>query len=202
MDIHTATKVSRISLFTALIAVGSYIAVPIPGSPAPVVLANLFAILAGMVLGPAAGAAATTMYLIVGLAGLPVFAGGAGGLAHLAGPTGGFLVGYVPAAIVSGSIFRLLSQRTSLRCTLAGALAAATGIMTIYVPGVIWMSLVLDLSPIAAIAAGMLPFLPGDIAKAVAAALVLPAIERSPVEITTRSPSGAAYDDTTREQDA
>ncbi|MFP4643886.1 MAG: biotin transporter BioY [Spirochaetales bacterium] len=188
MDIRTATTVSRISLFTALIAAGSYISIPIPGSPAPVVLANLFAVLAGIVLGPKAGAASTTLYLMLGLAGLPIFAAGAGGVAHLAGPTGGFLVGYLLAAIVAGSLFGLLSKRTSFRCTVAGGLAAAAGLLAVYIPGVVWMSVVLELSPAAAFAAGVIPFLPGDIAKVGAAALVLPAIERSPIVVGGRSP--------------
>ena len=201
MDIRTATTISRISLFTALIAVGSYIAVPIPGSPVPVVLANLFAVLAGMVLGPKAGAASTTLYLMLGLAGLPVFAAGTGGIAHLAGPTGGFLIGYVLAAIVSGSLLGVLSKRTSFRCTVAGAIAATAGLLTVYIPGVFWMSVVLDLSPAAAIAAGVIPFLPGDIAKVGAAAIVLPAIERSPVEIAGRF-AGSSDEVHSRRQDA
>ncbi len=179
MDIRTATNISRISLFTALITVGSYVAVPVPWSPAPVVLANLFAVLAGMVLGAKAGAAAATLYLLLGAAGLPVFAAGTGGFAHLAGPTGGFLAGYIPAAGISGGLLRLMSKRTSFRSSASGAIAATIGLMAVYVPGSVWMAIVLDLSPSAALATAVIPFLPGDIAKAVAAALVLPAIERS-----------------------
>src|SRR6056297_2752500 len=87
-----ALRLQTGALLVALISAGAFISVPIPGSPVPIVLQNMFVILAGLVL-PAGWAALTVgVYLLLGAVGLPVFAGATGGLAHLAGPTGGFLM--------------------------------------------------------------------------------------------------------------
>ncbi len=91
-------------LFAALISIGAYIAIPIPGTPVPIVLQNMFIILAGFILGPWWGLAAVIFYLMLGAAGLPVFSGGTGGLVKFAGPTGGYLLGYIPAIIVFGLV--------------------------------------------------------------------------------------------------
>ncbi len=72
----------------ALITAGAYLVLPIPGSPVPVVLQNFFVVATAMLLGPVRGGAAVIIYLLMGAVGLPVFAGGAAGLGHLAGPTG------------------------------------------------------------------------------------------------------------------
>lgn len=91
------------SLLTALMIVGSYIRIPV--GPVPIVLANMFAVLAGLLLGPVWGSASVGLYLLLGLIGLPVFSGG-GGPAYFAGPTGGYLVGYAAAAFAAGAVNR------------------------------------------------------------------------------------------------
>jgi biotin transport system substrate-specific component len=92
------------ALFAALIVVGAYVAIPFV--PVPLVLANFFVILAGLILGPVWGGAAVAVYLVLGIVGLPVFAGGKGGFAVLLGPTGGFLLGYLAAAVAGGFVAR------------------------------------------------------------------------------------------------
>ena len=92
------------SLFAALTVVGAYIAIPFPLSPVPIVLQNLFVLLAGLLLGKKWGAASMAIYLLAGAVGLPVFAGGTGGIGHFAGPTGGYLIGFVLAAFVAGAL--------------------------------------------------------------------------------------------------
>ena len=90
------------SLMAALAAVGAYIHIPI--GPVPIVLTTLFALLAGLLLGSRWGLASMGLYVLVGAMGMPVFAGGQGGLAHLFGPRGGYLFGFVLAAWVTGFI--------------------------------------------------------------------------------------------------
>ncbi|MFW5994991.1 MAG: biotin transporter BioY [Spirochaetia bacterium] len=187
---------SRIALFAALIAAGSYISIPIPGSPVPVVLANLFVVLAGMVLGPWNGMLSAGVYLLIGTAGLPVFSAGSGGPAHLVGPTGGYLVGYLVAAMVTGLTIKALRPDgdRKYRAISSGILAALAGLATVYIPGALWLANVLELSPTAAIATGVVPYIPGDILKAAAAGLVLPALIRSGLISggrRTRSPEDA-----------
>lgn len=181
MNTSSTLTYSRIALFAALIAAGSYISIPLPGSPVPVVLANLFAVLAGMVLGPVNGAISAGIYLLIGTAGLPVFSAGSGGPAHLVGPTGGYLFGYVAAALVTGILIRILhpARYNNFRATAYGTLAAIAGMAAVYLPGVLWMAFVLELSLPAALATGVVPFIPGDILKAVVAGATLPALTQS-----------------------
>jgi len=94
-------------LFAALISVGAYIAIPLPATPVPVVLQNMFILLAGFILGPWWGLASVVFYLLLGSMGLPVFSGGTGGLVKFAGPTGGYLFGFIPGVVIFGLVSRL-----------------------------------------------------------------------------------------------
>jgi biotin transport system substrate-specific component len=153
------------SLFVALIAMGAFIAIPI--GPVPIVLQNMFVLLAGIILGPFWGVACVGIYLLIGLAGLPVFAGGTSGIGKLFGPTGGYLLAYLPAVFLTGAISKGLKKSL-----LADVLAMVTGSLIVYAIGVPWLKVAFSLSWNKAVAAGMLPFLIGDGLKIAAAALV------------------------------
>ena len=165
------------SLFTALIAAGALFSLPLPPPLPPVTLAVFFALLAGLVAGPVWGSAAVGLYLFLGSIGLPVFANGTGGLGHFAGPTGGFLVGYLGLACVAG----LVADRrnwTFIRA-LIGAIA---GIAILYAIGLPWFRAVIDARPDRTMSLGaaflvMLPYLIGDLVKAVAAASLVHALK-------------------------
>src|SRR5512133_4188366 len=113
--------------FAAAVAAASQIAIPLPWTPVPITLQPMLVILAGMLLGPVAGAASMLLYLAAGAAGLPVFTPvGAPGFARFLGPTGGYLIAYPAAAYIAG----LLAQRAT---SLGGRwLAAVAGIAVIY----------------------------------------------------------------------
>lgn len=156
------------ALFSALIIVGAYLKVPLP--PVPITLQTMFVLLAGFCCGSRLALASTATYLLLGLIGLPVFSGG-GGLGHLIGPTGGFLLGLMPAALVAGlggnTITKEESQKTYYRlCLLFGFLAT----LVVYLAGVPFLKYSRSLSWSVAFKAGMLPFLVGDIVKIFAAA--------------------------------
>ena len=146
------------SLTAALIAVGAFLAVPV--GPVPIVLQNLFVFMAGLLLGARWGTAAVAIYLLAGACGLPVFSGGRGGIGHIVGPTGGYLVGFLPAAYLVG----VVSSRGRNRVVfdVAGMLL---GTAAIYVPGVAWLKLTTGMSLTKALALGMVPFLIGDALK-------------------------------------
>ncbi len=146
------------TIMAALITVGAYIAIPI--GPVPVVLQNLFVMLAGLLLGGRWGFVSVTVYLLAGAVGLPVFAGGTGGLGKFVGPTGGYLVGFAAAAFVIGSI----SERGKGRI-LIDVVAMLTGTIIIYAFGVSWLKIATGMSTAQALVAGMVPFLPGDALK-------------------------------------
>lgn len=157
------------ALFAALTAVGAYMALPI--GPVPVVMQNLFVFLAGLILGGRWGMASVGIYLLAGAVGMPVFAGGTGGIGRFFGPTGGYLIGYLPAVFLIGWIAQKTGQRP-----FGDILAMLCGTIVLYTCGLVWLKVLTGLAWPKAVAAGMLPFLLGDalkIAVAVPVARVL-----------------------------
>lgn len=154
------------ALFAALTAVGAYIAIPV--GPVPIVLSNLFVIMAGLLLGKKWATASMAIYLLLGIIGLPVFSGGASGLAVIAGPTGGFLIGFPLSAFT----IALISGRgkPALWKDIA---AVSVGILIIYLPGVPWLKYSLSMEWSSALKAGMIPFVPGDLLKGTVAIILV-----------------------------
>ena len=155
--------------FALLTWAGARIRVPLPFTPVPGTLQTLSVLLAGALLGARAGASSQVAYLLMGLSGLPVFALPGAGPGYLLGPTGGYLVGFVAAAWVTGWATRALPRLGGLRLPLA----LLAGSACLYVCGLAWLTIVLRGDLGAAIRTGLLPFVLFDLAKiAVAAGLV------------------------------
>ena len=168
----TATQLKMMvytSLFVALIAIGALIAIPI--GPVPIVLQNMVVLLAGILLGPAWGLACVAIYLLIGLVGLPVFAGGTAGIGKLFGPTGGYLLGYLPAVLVTGGISKALGNRLS-----ADVIAMVMGSVMVYAAGVPWLKMATGMTFERAMVVGMAPFVIGDVVKIAAAAAIAKAL--------------------------
>jgi len=169
-----------IALFAALIVVLSLIPpIPLPAIPVPITLQTLGAMLAGAMLGPLRGALACLLYLALAAIGLPVLPGGRGGLGAFLGPTGGFLVGLVAGAFVTGWLARRLAARATGAVQVAGYVAASVvgGIAVVYAFGVPWLATVAKMD-LAKAALAVAVFLPGDLIKAVVAAWVAARVER------------------------
>lgn len=166
---------------SAVIAAAAQVAVPLPYSPVPVTGQTFAVLLVAGTLGARLGAASVALYVIEGLIGLPVFAGGASGAARLVGPTGGYLVGFVAAAVVVGALVERGFGRRVWMC----AVAMLAGEVVIYAFGLAWLARFP--LPVGLLEAGLVPFLVGDAYKLVAAALALPAGWRI---ITLLSPRG------------
>ncbi len=149
-----------IALFALLTAVGAYVAVPLGITPVPMTLQTLFVLLAGLILGPVAGAASQLLYLGLGVAGVPVFAMGAAGLPWILGPTGGYLMAFPVCAAVVGGISG--SQGRPWRMVVA--LVVGSGI--IFVMGAAGLMVFSDLSSRGLFAAAVQPFLIGAAIKA------------------------------------
>ena len=161
--------------FAVALALASQVAVPIPGTPVPITLQPLVVVLAGMWLGPVAGAASMILHLIAGAAGLPVFSPfGAPGIARFVGPTGGYLFAYPVAAFVAGT----LSRRAS---SLLGCWVAALAGTTVLLLGGLTQLAILTGSLSQALPLAIHPFLPLDAVKALVAALLVPKSTRAPV---------------------
>lgn len=154
--------------FSVLVALSARVAIPLPFTPVPVTLQTLAVLAAGALLGSRRGAAAILLYLAEGAAGLPVFAMGRSGVAYLAGPTGGYLAGFVAAAFLAG----FFSGRRWDRHGLLAFAGLAIADLAIYVPGVLWLGAATGFGR--ALVRGALPFLVADVLKAAACAALLP----------------------------
>lgn len=153
------------SLFIALSA---QVVIPLPFTPVPLTGQSFAVLLTGLLLGNRRGALAILAYLGEGMSGLPVFAGGGGSFAHLAGPTGGYLVAFVPAAFLTGS----LGERGWDRRPVTAGAAMLLGSFVILGGGAAWLSIFTGAGK--ALTVGVLPFLPGDLLKTAAAAAIFP----------------------------
>jgi biotin transport system substrate-specific component len=159
------------SLLTALMA---RVEIPLPFTPVPITGQTFAVLLVGAALGSRRGALSMAVYLLEGALGLPVFAGGAAGLARLRGPTGGYLIGFIAAAFVTG----WLAERGWDRRPATTALAMLTGNAVIYLFGLPWLAWFVGgfLGPKGALALGLLPFVPGDLLKLLLATLAFPSV--------------------------
>lgn len=153
------------SMFAALTAIGSWVVIPM--YPLPITLQTFFTALAGVLLGGTTAALSQFIYVLLGVIGLPVFHGGTAGLGVLLGPTGGFLIGFILAALVIGKMVEAKKD--------AGlawiCLSILLGYLLMYIPGILWLVVETKLSLVAALAV-VPPYLPGDLLKMAAAALI------------------------------
>ena len=161
-------KLVLCAVFAALICALAPVSVPI--GPVPVSLATFAVMLAGFTLGPSAGSAAVLIYLLLGTAGVPVFAGWKSGPAVIAGPTGGYLAGYALLALVCG-LYMLLPDKLTAgkRKYVWMGLFAAAGTVLLYALGTLHFCLQTGMNAAAAVRVCVLPFIPGDVLKTAAA---------------------------------
>ncbi|HUS18670.1 MAG TPA: biotin transporter BioY [Terriglobales bacterium] len=163
--LKTGALVVGASLFMALCA---HVSVPLIFSPVPITLQPFGILLIGMLLGSRAGAAALVLYLLEGVAGLPVFSpAGPGGILQLLGPTGGFLMASPVAAFVAGNIFE--SRKTFGGAILSSIAAEAV----LFVAGAAWLILVTQVSLANAMTMAVLPYIPGEVLKVAAASAIV-----------------------------
>lgn len=165
------------TLLGVLTALSAQASIKLPFSPVPITGQVLMALLAGGLLGPKLGALSQIEYLVLGAAGMPVFAGGSGGLLALAGPSGGYIFGFVAAAWLVG----MLSRKGGRLRLLAANL---TGVAVIYLFGCLWLAVWLNLyqpanfSLVKVVSLGALPFLAVDAAKLLLATQIVSSLER------------------------
>jgi len=155
---------------SVLIGLSAQIAVRLPFSPVPITGQTFAVLMAGMLLDARRGSLCVLLYIAEGLAGLPVFAMGGGGPAVLLGPTGGYLIGFVGAAYVTG----LLAQMGWDRRIGTTILAMIFGDAVLYAFGLLWLCCLMGANK-AVMVVGLYPFIVGDILKIILAAAVLPA---------------------------
>lgn len=171
-----------VGLFAALTAVGTFVEIPL--GAVPITLQFLFTAIAGVILGAKLGALSQLVYVIIGLFGIPIFSGGKGGFSVIAGPTFGYLIGFILGAYVIGKITEGSTKANFIRLFIA----SLAGIAVIYTIGVPYMYFIIrnvigkNITLYAALKSGFLIFLPGDLLKCIAVAAlgvkIIPSIQK------------------------
>lgn len=182
----TSASLGRIAVFAALIIVLGTVIVPLPGG-VPITGQTLGVMLAGLVLGPRLAPLAVALVLALAAVGLPVLAGGRGGLGVFVGPSAGYLLGWIAGVVVIGLLLRT-GRFTWWRVALA---ALVGGVFVVYAFGIPIQALVTGV-PLGPTALSSLAFLPGDLIKVTAATLVAVALRRAyPRAFADRRPVAA-----------
>lgn len=168
----TTHRLVLTAMFTAITCILAPFAIPIPVSPVPISLTNLVLLVSVYVLGWKDAVTSYIVYLLLGAAGLPVFSGFAGGPAKIAGPTGGYLLGFIFMTILAGIFVERFAQN---RLLAAAGMILAT--VVAYLFGTIWLAFQMELPFAAALSIGVLPYLPGDSAKIILAVCIGPILQ-------------------------
>ena len=173
-DLSIAFRACAVVFVTVLTAAAAQVSIPLPFTPVPFTLQPMVVLLGGAALGARLGMSSQILYLVLGIAGLPVFAASPilpQGFGRLLGPTGGYLLSYPLAAFVTG----YLAQRGFDRRYLTSVLAMVAGLAIIFTCGVLWLAFGMHAGFAAALTTGLIPFIPADIVKVFLAAMILPA---------------------------
>ena len=170
-----------IGVMTAVTCMLGPLAIPLPISPVPISFTNLAVYLTLYVLGMKAGTLSYLIYLLLGLVGLPVFSGFTGGPAKLAGPTGGYLIGFIFMAVIAGFFIDRFPKKYYFH--IAGMLL---GTAVCYLFGTLWLCFQMKLSFGAGLMAGVVPYLPGDAAKIIVSLIAGPALRHGVNQVKNR----------------
>lgn len=172
-SVNKTAEMTKMALMVAMNCVSAYIIIPLPFSLSPLALQTLIVNLTGYVLNAKQAFMTMLVYLLVGLAGVPVFTGGSAGPGKLFGPTGGYIIGFLVTAV-----FLAYFKGEKYNFKRYALLGCVIGIPLIYVFGVVQLKLITDMPWDKAILTGALPFIPLDIVKCLAAAVIAGPINR------------------------
>ena len=164
-SLNKTREMTKMALMIAILCISNYLIIPLPFSMSPIALSTMIVNLNGMVLDVKQCLTSLMAYLLIGLAGVPVFTGGSAGPGKLFGPTGGYIIGWVVAAVL---IAYLRSKEYSFKQY--AFLGIVISIPVIYLFGVVQLQYLTQMGWSKALLTGALPFIPMDIVKAVAAA--------------------------------
>jgi biotin transport system substrate-specific component len=165
---------------SVLVALCAHVSIPLYFTPVPLSLAPFAVLIMGLLLSPRLAAATLGAYLVEGAMGLPVFAPNPlipGGLAHLLGPTGGYLMAYPLAAPLISFIWRRIRPSHGREFRTA-TLSAAVGSLVILASGALWLDLLTHASTRSILTLAVIPFLPGDALKVIVAASIAAGLQR------------------------
>ena len=169
---HMSTaQMTVTALMTAITCILAPMALPIPISPVPISLTNLVIFFMAYILGMKLSVASYVLYLLLGTVGLPVFSGFSGGVGKLLGPTGGYLIGFIFLALISGLFVDKFPKNRIL-----AVVGMIIGMAVTYIFGTEWLAIQLKMSFVAALSVGVIPYLAGDAVKIIIAIIVGPVL--------------------------
>ncbi len=172
-SVSKTAEMTKIALLVAMNCVSAYIVIPLPFSLSPIALQTMFVNLVAFLLTPRQTFMTMLVYILIGLAGIPVFTGGTAGPAKLFGPTGGYIFGFMVAAVLIALLRG--SEYSFKRYSIIGI---GVGIPVIYLLGALQLKFVTGMDWQAAVVTGVLPFVPLDVVKCLAAAFLAGPIHR------------------------
>lgn len=167
----TIQQIAMIAVMTAVTCVLAPLSVPI--GPVPISLTNLVIYFSLFILGTKKGTISYLIYLLIGLVGIPVFSGFTSGPGKLFGPTGGYLIGFIPLALIAGYFINHFHNKKAL-----SFLGMILGTAVCYALGTTWLAIQAHMGFQASLMAGVVPFLPGDFIKMILALLIAPQIRK------------------------
>ena len=160
-------KITFTALMTALICVLAPISIPLP-DPIPAITLGTFAVyISAYIIGPWYSSASVLIYILLGIVGLPIFSKSQAGLQVVAGPTGGYMLGYFFITLCTGWMVKRFEKKIYLHI-----IGMTVGMLACHIIGTIWLGISMHLSTGAAIAAGFTPFMPGEALKITASAAI------------------------------
>ena len=168
----TTFQMALIAVMAAITCILGPLSIPIPVSPVPISLTNLAIYLTVCLLGWKFGTISYLIYLLIGIAGLPVFSSFSSGFAKLLGPTGGYLIGFIPMAIIAGIVIDKFTNRG------IQILGMIVGTAICYAFGTAWFCLQAGYTVGAALAVCVIPFIPADLCKMVIAMIIGPMVRK------------------------
>ncbi len=160
-------QMTLIGLMTAVLCILAPLSLTLPISPVPVSMGNMAICFVVAVLGLKRGFLSVLLYILLGLAGLPIFSNFTGGMGKLFGPTGGYLIGYLFLALLFGFFMERFNNRP-----VSNFCGAAAGMLLLYLFGTVWLAFQLDLDFISALWAGVIPYIPLDVVKIILAVIL------------------------------
>jgi len=158
-----AARIIGVITFVVLTSLGAFVRIPLPFTPVPITLQTFFVLLSGLFLG-SLGAISQVIYVLLGIAGFPIFSGAGSGLIYLSGPTAGYIFGFIFATLFLGRFIKLAKVNL---LSIFGILCLAD--LIILFCGTLWLKLIFGLSFKKLLFIGLIPFLPGDLLKALVA---------------------------------
>lgn len=176
-------KLTVCAMFTALTAICSWIQIALPFTPVPVNLATFAVMLSGCILGPVYGTVSQIVYVLLGAVGAPVFSGGAAGFGIIAGPTGGYIIGYVILSAVCGFASHTHMTNGSAKPSAVRLAAAMTlGNILLYATGTAWFMYVTANDLASSLMMCVIPYLPGDALKMIAGIAIVKRLPKSLIQ--------------------